>query len=299
MYTILCKELFKENITTISDFNIEAEIDDICYLSKDYGIAFSIPNRQCLALLKNKEVIYPWVGILDREIKVFADRRQSLLSYPSSLSCSKDGNVIFVVEKNGLSVAKVETCSRSVFSTMDNLSIGKTNNLFSGNSDNFKSYLDYNEGYVYLSCEKINMSFVIPTNASSMKNFVGTGIPRYSVCSNFAQSDLRSPTGISFNGTRVYIADNGNNCIRSVYGDKIELVVGFPGFIDSKDGQGTSALLKSVSKIRARGQNVCFLDDNKIRMFKESNRRVYTIYESKNLVTFDLKDDKLYILEKG
>ena len=120
-------------------------------------------------------------------------------------------------------------------------------------------------------------------------NIAGNGHAGYSVCSNPSNSLLNAPCGLALFDTSIYITDTNNNCIRKIEENKISIIIGNP----------TNDDIKMPRKIKIKNNIGYFIDENGANYLSLSNSQYGMVYESKNIVSIEIDEDKgLFIIEE-
>lgn len=297
IYSLLQKE-HNKSVSAISSFELNCDIDDLCCVDK-FGFLFSSTSSHCVGLVTNEgELTYPWLGKLNQSGMKNGNKEVSLMESPSSVCYDKESEICYVVEHQGRVFRRIDIQSPYIAAIIGGSDQKKIDQHYRGS---FKTGAviasDINgSGFVYMANSVMNRIFWF--RPSKVNLFAGSGKRGYCTSNNFKACMFNAPEGIACNGKDIIVSDTGNSCIRLIQSDGVKVVAGFPMRPGDKDGKGSDSLLTSPKKIRAKKGFAYFIDGNKIKHLTLSSYQVETIYESEKVVSIDLLDKKLFILER-
>ena len=293
-------KLFKFHLGTSKldltlEFSSLFEIEDITYIDS-LGIVLLFKKQHCLGLIdKNNRFIFPWAGEPDKT--GFRDSTAPLFEYPSSACYCNASKNLFVVEKGGMRIRKMELDPFYCSSVFGNAVQKKMANYFINFPDigGISTYCcaDKN-GDIYWSIRELNRCFKYEFNLSDFEPYIGNGKYGFSVSSNFRSSLVAYPSGLLCLGDSVYIADSGNHCIR----EGLRVVAGSPNRSGCKDNLALNASLDFPTKIISLKKLICFKDIDRIGYYSTADKLIGTLHVSSNVVAIDSDAKDLIVLEK-
>lgn len=193
-------------------------------------------------------------------------------SYPYALT--SDGTNLYVVDIGADSVRKVVIATGAV-TTLAGGSSGNADGIGEAASFNDPEAITTDGTYLYLADTGNNSirKILIATGAvSTLAAFVRTD--NMNVATSFNR-----PTGITTDGTNLYVADTDNNLVRKVVLATGEASALAGGSYGEKDGIGTEALFNGPRGIAVDGANLYVMDslNNSIRKIVIATRAVTTL----------------------
>ena len=293
----LLKQYFGTNKSeSLLDINDE-DIDDLCYI-ENFGFLFLSKKNNCIGygdLLGNVE--FPWIGEDGTKVKLS-------LKDPCSICYNSQSNTCFVIERDGRRVTGIDLSSFNSFPLLDPIYENKIDKFFAKTKNvgdiRVSSFVD-GMGSVYVSNSFLNRCYKFEHYDIEM--IMGNKGKGYSVCNDSSKSLLNEVGGIVLDENFIYISDTGNHCIRKFNNDNIFIVAGNPKFKGDEGGNKQSCLLSYPSKMAIKNKMIYFIDTiedtKKVKYLSLSDITVGTIYESPNIISIDIDENKnLFVLEK-
>lgn len=278
-YILLQKRLSVNKIEKFCTLKLESPIKDIC-MCKNTGVLF-LTNYSIGLINLEGDVFYPWVTGFNQ----------------LSSACFDGKNSCYLVELNGSEIKKLQLSTRETQSILDGVANCKKIKLYFSkvncDEDNDTAITYAQHKTLYWVSSLINRCFKIKD--ISLEHLVGNGKEGYSLSNDPKSCMLNKPSGIASNNGDVYISD-ANSCIRIVNKDGISLVAGRPGIKGHEDGK--ESLLTHPTKIKTTKRTVYFIDDNKIKSLSYSDNTVTTIANFERVVSIDVDDQNLYIMQE-
>jgi hypothetical protein len=261
------------NKTLIAKLLTESAIKDICYID-NFGFVFI--HGKLLGHIN-------FSGHVNNEFII------SNIDRPVSLCYSKKFYSCYILEENGKSLKYFELGLNTLIPFLGCTYKGKLLELLGKTINNdIKAHgcVDDNKNiYFMYDCLNKGLKFV----DSEFKHFLGNGRASYCTSSDLISCMFNKPSGIAYYNGVFFVSDTGNHCIRKIDKNKIDIIVGTPH---------SQSILNSPTKINIKNKLGYFLDQDKIYYFTSSDDRSGVVYQSKNLISFDMDDNKnLYILE--
>lgn len=288
MYRIIQKKFGDRDVDLIASVNIDADIDDFCFV-KDFGFIFISCDCNAVGFVGlDGEVDFPWIDDLEN---------------PVSICYSEKTKRGYLIEDYGRIFQEVDIMSFSLIPCLGKISQDKAN-FFFNKIDRFiqdgrgvvASDID-DMGNMYEANGILNRCFKV--NGDSVEAWMGNGRAGYSASNKLNSCYLRKPSGIACCSSDVYVCDSGNHCIRKSSGDSVFLVAGNPIESGDRDGVGQNCLLTFPRKLRIKNGMGFFIDENKVKYMSVPKCSVGTVYESNDLVSIDMNTEKdLFILER-
>ena len=288
MYRIIKKSFGTRSVKSIAEVDVDTKIDDFCFIA-DFGFVFISCDYNAAGFVGlDGEVDFPWIEGLDN---------------PVSFCYSEKNKSGFLIEDFGRTFQQMDVISSSLTPCLGSVSQGRANSFFKridkiveNGIGSVSSAIDDN-GVMYEVNESLNRCFKI--KGDSFEDWMGNGIPGYSVSNKLNNCYLRRPSGVACYFSDVYVCDSGNHCIRKSCGDSILLVAGNPIKGGDRDGIGQNCLLTLPRKLRIKNGMGFFIDLNKVKYLSIPKYSVGTVYESNDIVSIDISTEKdLFILEK-
>jgi len=285
-YKLVKKHFGIQTVETLSILNEDSEIRDVCY-APPFGFFFTAGHAISL-LNEDGAYISPWCGSKEEAAFLNVNLPHARFDRPSSLCYHKNKNVLYVCEKNGASIRKIDLKTFSVSS------------IFKGSTQvqvlaHFKKAANYDgktavcvgpNSSIYWISEITNKCFVY--KGSVLKTIIGTGKRGFSNCSILAQSMIDRPKGLSYNNGAMHLVDSGNGCIRQIKnGSKI--VFGDP---QTKE-------MDKMSKIAINKSSLYVVNDNEVLHITIGSNNVVPVYRSDGIISITTDSNhNLYILEE-
>jgi hypothetical protein len=266
----------------ITDINTDFFISDFRYIEK-FGFLLCFPKDNCIGYIDlNNKVKIPWV---------------SNLKEPYSICNSKYS--FYIMEDQGERIQQLDISSGYVHSVFGK-SIEKDISKYFSKIKDVKDYrvsCDVgNNGTIYWCNNLLNRCFKF--GSPDFRNYIGSGKRGYAVSNDLNYVLLNDPSGLCWENNSLYISDAGNSCIRKCDGKSIQTIIGNPNKCGNNDGKGLDCLLNRPSKIKGNKGVFYFIDNLFIKIFSLSDLYCRTIYESPNVVSVDIVNRDLFILEK-
>lgn len=281
-------------IELITNFSTPFEITEICFVN-DFGYILLFKNQHCLGLLNKKNsFVFPWGGVPNQA--GYRDSTLPLFDSPSSACYCKRTNHVYVVEKGGVRIRKLDLepfYGSSVFGNTVQNRMSNCMQNFKDLQGVFTSCCVDGQGDIYWSIKEINRVFKYKFGISDFEYYMGTGKSGFSISSNKKTSLISSPSSILCNGDSVYISDSGNNCIR----EGVRVVVGCPNKDGDVNGDGIKSVLNYPTKMIVVKNLICFIDKDKIKYYSLKDKTVETLYSSPNIAFIESDMKNLIIVE--
>jgi len=150
-----------------------------------------------------------------------------------------------------------------------------------------------NNTSLFFTSESSNRIFKI--NGNSLDTVVGDGKSRFSVSSDYKKSSFKRPGDIVAVGKKVYIADTGNNCIRSVdFKEKRVMVV------SGSPSSAPKAGVISPSKLLINKGMILMLDKEGVQAVNLLGEGRTSVYKSEAIDSIEIDSQRnIYIMEQG
>jgi hypothetical protein len=271
------------------------EITETCFVN-GFGHILLFKEHHCLGLIDKKNTfVFPWGGIPDQA--GYRDSTSPLFEFPSSACYCKSTNKVYVVEKGGSRIRKLDLdpfYGASVFGQA-------VQKKMSGYMTNFEDFSSISTsccvdayGDIYWMIREINRGFKYRFKISDFEPYIGTGKYGFSLSSNPVMSLVAFPSSVLCRGSSVYIADSGNHCIR----DGVRVIIGCPNKIGDENDYGVKSVLNTPRKMIPLKDLICFIDEGKIKYYSLKDKTVGTLYVSHNIISIESDEKDLIIVEK-
>jgi len=287
-------------VDKIFDIEIDFKIVDLCYV-KSVGCLVAMPENHCVGKIGlDGNVDIPWIGQLNEQGNTNSGRRFSLLNSPLSLLYNQSSNEVFIFEKYGTVVKKIDLSSEYVISLTSGTLEAEIQKYFPKDIKEevvIDSAVDKQGGLFFVN-SYLNRCFSLET--TKIIDVMGSGKAGYSVANNLTHSLLNAPSGIvNYNGI-IYISDRGNHCIRELKNNSSFVFAGNVGKDGSEDGRGQECLLSCPTKMVLKNDIIYFIDKDKVKYLSIADKSVGTIYKSNNIISIDIDEERsVLILERN
>lgn len=284
-YNVKQKTIGTKLIDTIISFSSPYSIKDMC-CAENYGFFFVV-DHQIIHIDKDKNINFKWCGKENGEH--YGSLTSSRFLFPSSIHYVPETETLFIIENNGERLRKIELSRNFSVPILDNDSKEKMSNIFSKIKDQDRTGVCYFSDHIYWVSKMTHRCF---SDLRENMFFVGNGHAGYSVSCSLSESLLSFPSDICSNKHSIYICDTGNQCVRKITGKKIEYYA----------GKYNNIVLNNPTVIVAdrNDRTVYVKDENEIISVNsfDDHIQAHKMYNGENIVSMDVDDKKLYILEE-
>jgi len=284
-------------IKHLYDVSFDFDISNI-YLVNGFGFFFLAKNKHCIGLIKdNGEVIFPWVGDIDRSGT--QDGIPATFTAPTSLCYSKNQKSLFVIENNGKRIRKVYLENKYVSMALEGKSLQKLNSFFAKLSFNTVVDCDIDKlDNIIWSVKDLNRVFRFCHDRHEIEVLIGDGRGDFNIVSKLSDCSIRLPIGVKYADKSVLLCDSGNHCIRKISNNAIGVLVGNPTVSGDKDGVSTECLLSYPCHPKYSSNMLYFIDNQKVKQLSISDKSVKSIRSFDSEVLIETEKRDLFMLEK-
>jgi hypothetical protein len=262
-------------------------ITAMCHVN-DFGFLFLFRNNHCIGYSDYKgQMMIPWMG----QVNTKGDKEgtKPLFDHPSSICYAPLMKKCCLIEAGGTKIKSLEISSKYCTKMSLTNSFQKYfSRMSSVNLINTSCDID-NDGNLYWAIRELHRCLKLNSRHSIVENFVGNGHSNFSVVNDLGLCSLSSPSGIKCVGSNVYLADEGNHCIRAIKDGEISMVLGSPL---------NDNILDSPSQVKCHSNVLYVVDKNKVKYIALSDKSFGTLYTASQIVAIENGPKRdLYILE--
>lgn len=298
IYTMSKKPFGISRISPIFDIQFNYDISDLFY-TDEFGFFFLVKGTHCIGnITLEGKLTFPWIG----EIEVSGDMDGSYATFtnPSSMCYSKTQKHLFVVTNGGKQIRDIDVSSNYVSTMIKGKTIEKHNTFFKHTHDNISTSCDIDKiGNIIWSVKDIHRVFKFVRDRHEINILIGNGKSGFSVSNKLTECSIRLPSTVRCMDDLIILCDSGNNCIRGIGKEFVNVIVGDPGVLGDRDGTGHTCLLSYPYNLKCVNNIMYFIDNQKIKQFSLVDRSVKTIKSFENKVLIESNKKDLFILERS
>lgn len=278
------------NIKPKKYYNVDTDFNITNFIHiDDFGFLFLFKKDHFIGFMDYKNNIQmPWMGEIG--IKGNKDSSCPLLDLPSSICYQPNIRACYLIEKGGSNIRKIELNPKYGSSFMGESDKRTLNKYFSKTNtiETTETYIDSDiKGNIYWVVKDLHRCFKRDYNNGTISNYIGNGQSGFSVSNDISNSQLSRPSGIKTIKESIYIADQGNHCIRSI-SNNINILLGHPLQYNF-----------NPSNIKYASNLFYFMDNHCVKYLSVNDKKDGIIYESPNIVSIDVNNKRdLFVLEK-
>lgn len=283
VFKLIKKHFGIQKIEELATFNEEVDMHNLCQVNK---LGFIMGVGHALSLFSQENgYISPWCGSKKEKGDFNSSLFHSRFDTPSSLYSHK--NYVYVCEKNGSSLKRIDIGARNVSSVIKGTIQKKLTSAFkkAAKYDGETAIVVTGNGTICWTSEVVNKCFSY--KGGLLKTVIGTGRRGYSNAATTVNSMISCPKGLTYSGD-LYLADSGNNCIRRIHNGS-QIVFGNP--------QESNL---DLSEIASNKTSLYAINDNEVVHILLGSNRASTVYKTdRQIISICTdKNSNLYVLEK-